>query len=165
MPIAASLLPEFDNEMKITRTLIERVPDSLAAWKPHEKSMTMGKLAIHLPGLVDMVQPILTQSEFDLAEAGKHELAWESNAQALAQFDRAVASSRALIAAASDDQLNAMWTFKVGGHTVMSLPRVAALRGFVMNHVIHHRGQLSVYLRLNDIALPEIYGPNADSVR
>lgn len=165
MPIAASLLPEFDNEMKITRTLIARVPDALAGWKPHEKSMTMGKLAIHLPGLVHMIKPIVGQSEFDLAEAGKHELAWESNAQALAEFDDAVATGRAAIAAASDEQLKATWTFKVGGHTVMALPRVGALRGFVMNHVIHHRGQLSVYLRLNDIALPEIYGPNADSAR
>ena len=167
MPIAASLLPEFDNEMKNTRALLARVPDALASWKPHAKSMTMGQLAIHLPGLVSWVPAIMSGTELDVTGPMGREMnpAWESQEKMLAAFDAALPAARAAIAGATDDALMVPWTLKAGSHVVFTMPRVAVLRTAVMNHIIHHRGQLGVYLRINDVPLPEIYGPTADSAR
>ena len=164
MTIAASMLPEFDHEMRVTRTLIEQVPDDRGGWQPHVKSMTMGRLAMHLPELISLIPSILQQPELDYLAAAAPQ-AWTSNAAALTTFDAVVAKARTLIAAEGDAAFMETWTFRAGAHIIASVPRVVALRSFVMNHVIHHRGQLSVYLRLNDIKLPEIYGPNADSTR
>ena len=164
MTIADSMLPEFDHEMRVTRTLIEQVPDDRGGWQPHAKSMTMGRLAMHLPELVGMIPSILQQSELDYLAAAKPG-AWTTTAAALVTFDAAVARARPLIEAEGDAAFMETWTFKAGTQVIVAVPRVVALRSFVMNHVIHHRGQLSVYLRLNDIKLPEIYGPNADSTR
>ena len=164
MTIAASMLPEFDHEMRVTRALIERVPDDRGDWQPHAKSMSMGRLAMHLPELIGMIPSILQQTELDYLAADKP-AGWTSAAAALATFDTAVAKARTLIAAEDDAAFMQTWTFRAGTQVIVAVPRVVALRSFVMNHVIHHRGQLSVYLRLNDIAVPEIYGPTADSKR
>lgn len=167
MTIAAGLLPELDHELKTTRTLLARVPDAKADWKPHARSMSMGQLAVHITGLVRWISPTVSDTELDVTgpEAKKYSFRWESASTTLATFDRFVTESRALIAAASDEALMVPWTLRAGSHVIMTLPRVAVLRTMVMNHIIHHRGQLSVYLRLNDVAVPEIYGPTADSGR
>ena len=167
MSIAEALLPELDHEMTTTRSLLERVPGDRADWKPHAKSMSMGQLAIHLPGLLLWIPRIVGETELDVTAPGSRTLnpAWESTTTTLATFDRVLADGRATVAGASDATLREPWTLKAGTHVIFTLPRVAALRTMVMNHMIHHRGQLSVYLRLNDVPLPEIYGPTADSIR
>jgi uncharacterized damage-inducible protein DinB len=160
MAMREALLAEYDHEMGTTRRLLERVPDDRLAWKPHEKSMALGELATHLGNIPNWTATIMNESSFDLAAAPKLE-AKASRAEILAHFDRAAASSRSLMDR-TDAEYAAPWSLKRGGQLMFTLPRVAALRSFVLNHTIHHRGQLSVYLRLNDVPVPPIYGPSAD---
>ena len=161
MPMVDALLPEFDHEMTMTRRLLERVPDDQLAWKPHAKSMSIGGLATHLSNLPWWGQVTLNDTEFDLAtfpnqaEAG-------SRAQILDAFDRNVTATRAALTGKSDAELMAPWALKRAGQTIFSLPKASVWRSFVLSHVIHHRGQLSVYLRLLDVPVPSIYGPSAD---
>jgi uncharacterized damage-inducible protein DinB len=162
MAIKDALLPEFDEEMKTTRTLLERVPDAKADWKPHPKSMSLGELAIHLATMAGWTMPTLTQTQMDFATDFTPPV-FGSTAQALKVFDEAVAQARATIAATSDADFMVPWTLRRGDHVFFTLPRVVVLRSMVLNHAIHHRGQLSVYLRLNDVPLPSIYGPTADT--
>lgn len=165
MTIAERLLPEYDYEMGTTRKLLERVPDGRADWKPHVKSMPLGHLTIHLATLPTYAKVTLTQTEVDVNPPGgpAYQMPeFDSTAVTLEAFDENVRSGRAAIAAASDDDLRVTWTLKNGGRTIFSQPRVGVLRTFFMNHLIHHRGQLSVYLRLLDVPLPSIYGPTAD---
>ena len=164
MPIRDTLLPEYDHEMGTTRRVLERTPEAEFAWKPHEKSMSLGQLAGHLSNIPYWCSATLAGSSFDLATAGKEaQLGMpESTAEILANFDRQVAEARALLAAASDEDLLGPWTLKHGSHEIFTMPRVGAIRSFVMNHLIHHRGQYTVYLRLKNVPLPRIYGPTAD---
>ncbi len=164
MAISKSLLPEFDNEMSNTRKTLERVPDEKFAWKPHEKSSPMGELATHLANLPSWGSLTLSSDAFDLAPGGVPVKTPElSNTSAVLQkFDENVTATRAAMEAASDEELFQKWTLQRDGNTIMTLPKIAVLRGFVMNHMIHHRAQLGVYLRLNDIPVPSIYGPSAD---
>lgn len=164
MAISDVLLPEFDYEMANTRKTLERVPDNKFAWKPHEKSFGMGALASHLANLPGWASVTIDMDEFDMAPAGEPLRAEQltSKAAVLETFDKNVAKARAAIAGASDEHLFKPWTLLSGGNQVLSLPRVACLRSFVMNHIIHHRAQMGVYLRLNDIPVPSIYGPSAD---
>ena len=165
MPLNLSLLPEFDHEMANTRKTLERVPEDKFAWKPHEKSFSMVALATHLATLPSWAAITIQQDSIDIAPAGepppKSEPA-KSVEDLLKTFDRNVASGRTALAGASDEELLKTWTLLKGGQTIFALPRVAALRSFVMNHSIHHRAQLGVYLRLNDVPVPSIYGPSAD---
>ena len=165
MSIAQSILPEFDHEMATTRKLIERTPIAQMAWKPHEKSMSLGQLVAHLATLPGWGVVTMAQTELDLNPPGGEGYktpSFDSVEGLLAEFDKNVAGSRAAIAAAADGDFMVGWSLKNGGHTVFTLPRIAVLRSFVMNHVIHHRGQYSVYLRLNNVPLPSMYGPTAD---
>ncbi|MDE3155961.1 MAG: DinB family protein [Acidobacteriota bacterium] len=164
MAIKDALLPEFDHEMGTTRRVLERVPDEKFGWKPHPKSMSMGDLAIHLADMAHWTDAIMNQTEFDVATAPPSDAAARPKTRAamLDRFDAATRAARAILAAKTDAEYLANWTLKSKGQTVFSMPRAATLRSFVMNHNIHHRGQLSVYLRLNDIAVPSIYGPSAD---
>jgi uncharacterized damage-inducible protein DinB len=165
MPMSQALLPEFDHEMANTRKAIERVPEDKYGWKPHEKSMSMGRLATHLAELPGLVPNVLQTESFDFAPPGappRQPKTAASRAELLEMFDKNVATARAAIAEAADSQLVVVWTLLIGGQTLFSLPRIAVLRGMVMNHVIHHRGQLAVYLRLNDVPVPALYGPSAD---
>lgn len=162
MAFADSFLPEFDNEMKTTRSLIERVPFDKGTWKPHGKSTALGPLASHIANLVGFGYMIATTEERDMAKGGMPGN-YDSTEKALAVFDENVKNTRAAIQGLSDDKLGIPWTLRMGEHVIMTLPRVAMLRVLMMNHIIHHRGQLSVYLRLNDVPLPSIYGPTADT--
>jgi len=165
MSISAALLPEFDQEMANTRKALERVPDDKFDWKPHEKSMSMGGLATHLANLPRWTVYTINQDSLDLAPPGGEPLRAEeqrSRREVLEDFDKNAAAARDAIAGASDEELLKPWSLLQGGVTLMTLPKIAVLRSFVMNHVIHHRGQFTVYLRLNDVPVPSIYGPSAD---
>jgi uncharacterized damage-inducible protein DinB len=165
MSISASLLPEFDQEMANTRKALERMPDDKFDWKPHEKSGTMGWLANHLANLPSWTVYTINQDSLDLAPTDGESIKWEgkgSRQELLDYFDKNVGAARAAIAEASDEAFLKPWSLLKGGVTLMTLPKIAVMRGFVMNHIIHHRGQFTVYLRLNDVPVPPIYGPSAD---
>jgi uncharacterized damage-inducible protein DinB len=164
MSLSTSLLPEFDHEMATTRRLLERVPEADLGWKPHVKSMTLGELAGHVANLPFWCSTTLQTTELDLDSLGEGaRLAPPESREALLRdFDSRIATARAAIAAATDAEMLAVWTLRKGGYEIFSMPRVSAIRSFVMNHLIHHRGQLSVYLRIKDVPLPPIYGPTAD---
>jgi uncharacterized damage-inducible protein DinB len=168
MPIVQALLPEFDHEMANTRRMLALVPDADAAWKPHPKSSALGDLAAHIATLPMWGRLALELPELDLgspANAGILRVPFTTTPELLERLDRNVGEARAVLAASSDADLSAAWTLKNGGTTVFSMPRTAVMRGFVLSHMIHHRGQLSVYLRLRDVPLPSLYGPTADTQR
>jgi uncharacterized damage-inducible protein DinB len=162
MMIRDALLPEFDHEMGTTRRLLERVPEDRLSWQPHQKSMTLGRLATHIAEIPHWAQTIVKDSVFEMDPASFVPKTAASRAELLKTFDDSVAAARALVAGASDAELMSTWTMKSGGHEVISMPKAAVWRSFVMNHAIHHRGQLSVYLRENHVPIPSIYGPSAD---
>jgi len=167
MAIAELILPEFDHETATTRTLLERVPEAHAYWKPHVKSMSLGVLAQHIANLSYYWAPMtLRQTEFDPNPPGAPTIAgprFESTAKLLNVHDEGVKNVRAMLLAMSDPEFMVPWTLKSGGRKLFSMPRAAVFRSFVLNHTVHHRGQLSVYLRLLDVPLPGIYGPTADT--
>ena len=165
MGLSDSLLPEFDHEMANTRKTLERVPMDKPDWKPHAKSMAMGGLATHLSNIPTWVNYTIGQDSLDLAPGGEPLPQAEivkSTEELLSAFDENIAKARAAIAGAADAELFKPWTLMSNGQTILTMPKIAVLRSFVMNHLIHHRAQLGVYLRLNDIAVPSIYGPSAD---
>ena len=165
MPLSQALLPEFDHEMALTRKTLERVPHDKFAWKPHEKSMTLQRLATHIAELPGWAGITISQDSFDVAPVGGQPYrspASNSTQELVEHFDKNVASARAAIAGASDETLMKPWSLFAGGKTVFTMPKVAVLRTSVMNHSIHHRAQLGVYLRLNNVSVPSIYGPSAD---
>lgn len=154
MPIAASMLPELDREMVITRSLLERVPADRAHWAPHAKSFALGELAVHIADLPNWVTMTLDRSELDMLPADgstptRPEL--RSTAALLEQFDGSLSVARAALERATDEELSQTWTLKRAGEVILAMPRMGVLRTWVLNHVIHHRGQLSVYLRLLDV--------------
>jgi uncharacterized damage-inducible protein DinB len=163
MPFSQTLLPEFDAEMKKTRKILECVPDGKFDYKPHPKSMSLRDLATHVAGLPSWTNFALEVEELDLNPDFKQDVT-NSRAELLALFDKSAASARAKIEAATDADWQVIWTFKVQGKVVWAMPRAAVMRGSIMNHLIHHRAQLGVYLRLNDVAIPGMYGPSADEM-
>ena len=165
MSLADALAAELKHEAGTTRRLIERVPDDKASWKPHAKSMSLGELAIHLANIESYGVAVATTPELDFRSSegtGVTRASWTSRDDALALFDRNVEAALRAVSALPDPRLREPWTLRAGDRVVFTLPRVAAWRSFVMSHQIHHRGQLSVYLRLNDVPVPPIYGPSAD---
>jgi uncharacterized damage-inducible protein DinB len=164
MALRDALLPDFDHEMATTRRVLERVPDTDFDWKPHPKSMTLGQLAGHLATLPKWCASVFDVSVLDLGTVGPDARPREpaSRTQLLADFDQRVAAARAGLIRQTDPELLAPWTLKHGGHEIFTLPRISALRSFIMNHSIHHRGQLTVYLRLKEVPVPPVYGPTAD---
>src|SRR6266852_7226537 len=165
MPISQMILPEFDYEMANTRKTLERVPEGKLSWKPHEKSMSLRSLAIHLATIPSWTAQTFDRDELDIAPAGGEPYRLPeatSSAQILEVFDKSVASARSAIESASDENWQGKWSLLQGGNPIFTLPRTAVMRGFVMNHLIHHRAQLGVYLRLLDVPVPSIYGPSAD---
>jgi uncharacterized damage-inducible protein DinB len=165
MKISETLLPEFDHEMATTRKLLERIPEDKLAWKPHEKSMSLSRLAGHMAEMPGYAIFTMQQDSLDVRPEGGRAfepLVATSRAQVLEAFDKNVAAGRAAIAAGSDEDMAKPWTLLAGGHTVFQMPKVAVLRTMMLSHIIHHRGQMSVYLRLNEVPVPSIYGPSAD---
>jgi uncharacterized damage-inducible protein DinB len=165
MSIAASLLPEFDHEMAGTRKVLARCPDDKFAFTPHAKSWNMGSLATHIVNMLGWTIAVIANDSFDVAPVGAppyREEPVKSNAELLERFDKNVAAARAALAAASDETLQAQWSLLQGGQKLFSKPRLTCLRSDILNHTIHHRAQLCVYLRMNDIPVPGLYGPSAD---
>lgn len=165
MSIAQSLLPEFDHEMATTRKVLERIPDALGTWKPHEKSFSMGNLAVHTAELIGWGTMTMQTTELDMAPKDGEPYKnpeFSTGADLLKRFDANVTATRAALAAASDADFMVGWSLKMAGETLFTIPRVGVIRTWVLNHVIHHRAQLAVYLRLNDLPVPSMYGPSAD---
>ena len=165
MAISEALLPEWDQEAAGTRKTLERVPEDKFGWKPHPRSATMAWLAGHIANLPSWVIHTLEKDSLDIAPPGGGNFQApepKTRQELLAMFDRNVAAARDAISRASDEHLMRPWTLLSGGRALLTLPRVAVLRSFVFNHSIHHRAQLGVYLRLNDVPVPALYGPSAD---
>ena len=165
MSIAQSLLPEFDQEMANTRKVLERIPTEKWNWKPHEKSGTLGWLAAHVRTVPGWYTMTLQTENLDYApvDGPQYELPKiENSQQLLAAFDKESKEARAALSKASDADFNVNWTLLAGGKEIFTMPRIACLRGMVMNHMIHHRAQLTVYLRLLNVPVPGLYGPSAD---
>jgi uncharacterized damage-inducible protein DinB len=161
MAMRDGVLAEFDHEMATTRKLLARVPDDKLAWRPHERSRTMRALAMHLAHIPHWGDFILTHTAIDLADHPPITDEKASRAELLEYFDGKVRIARAALDK-TDAELVAPWTLQRSGQEMFTLPRVAAFRTFVLYHSVHHRGQLSVYLRLNNVPVPSIYGPTAD---
>ena len=161
MSIAQTLLPEFDQEMANTRKMLERVPDGKFDYKPHDKSMSLGRLAAHTAEIPSYVTGTLKFERMDFT-GNEKPFAPATRAEMLAAFDKYVAEARELLSKATDEDLAKMWTLSFKGQQIFSMPRAAVLRARAMNHLIHHRAQLGVYLRLNNVEIPGMYGPSAD---
>ena len=165
MAIAEALLPEFDQEAGGARRTLERVPADKFDWRPHEKSGTMIWLAGHLANLPRWAALTMAGDELDLAPGGEPMPPPPTPAsveELLATFDRCAAEARTALAGASDADFMKPWSLLNNGRVMMTLPKAAVIRSFVMNHLVHHRAQLGVYLRMNDVPVPSIYGPSAD---
>jgi uncharacterized damage-inducible protein DinB len=166
MTIGQSMLGEFDQEMQNTRKTLERVPDEKWNWKPHDKSGTLGWLAGHIATLPGWATMTIQTEEFDYAPVGGkssyQQPKTENRKDLLAAFDKESAEARAALASVSDEDMLKTWKLLAGGQEIFAMPRVAVLRGVVMNHLIHHRAQLGVYFRLIGVPVPGLYGPSAD---
>lgn len=162
MSISQSLLPEYDHEMAATRRVLERLPTDKFGWTPHEKSFPLGRLASHVAELPGWIKTTLTTDELDFGSGAYQPFTAATTEQLLEVFDKKVAEGRAAIVAASDEEFSKSWALRNGDHVIFKQPKAAVLRSFALSHIIHHRAQLSVYMRLNDIPVPSIYGPSAD---
>jgi uncharacterized damage-inducible protein DinB len=162
MSLSEPFAAELQREAATTRRMLERVPEDSLAWKPHEKSMTLGRLAGHIAELPSLVASVVALDEVDFV-AGKFQPFVASNsAELLEKFDENIAKAVEALKDQPDEHLFKTWRLRRGEQIIFEMPRVAALRSMCLNHFIHHRGQLSVYLRLLDVPLPSVYGPTAD---
>lgn len=162
MNLIDPVLSELAHETGTTRRLLERVPAQRLAWSPHQKSMALGRLATHIAEIPGWVGSIVDKDEFDIGASGYVPPSLSSVAEIVAMFDKNVAMATESLQRQDNQRLLANWQLKKNGQLVVQMPRLAMIRSFLMNHLIHHRGQLSVYLRLQDVPLPSIYGPTAD---
>ena len=161
-----AFLNEFDHEMRQTRKLLERIPGDRLDFRPHPRSKTLGALALHVAGIPSWTSNLLGEASYDLgpdlADKDRDRALPKDAAEILETFDRSVAKARAHIEAQDEESLKSKWSLLKGGEAVVTLPRAAVLRQFLMNHLVHHRGQLTVYLRMLDVPVPALYGPSAD---
>jgi len=164
MPIAQALLPEIDQEFAVTRKVIARLPDEHFTYKPHPKSMEAGAIANHIATMMQWGLVTLREPEFDVAPGGVPvpQIHRPTTAAVLADFDKLAAEFRAELAKASDAAMMQSWAAKQNGAVFFEMPRIAVIRGMIVNHTIHHRAQLCVYLRLLNLSVPSVYGPSAD---
>ena len=167
MNVSAMFLPELDLEMAAARRTLERIPEDKLGWKPHEKSMTLGRLAGHIAELPGMGVAVMKEDELDFAkrpagEPARKPTVAESRKHVLELFDKNVAALRGAIEHASDEHWFKNWKLSAGEKKFYEGPRMGAMRRMMMNHLIHHRAQMGVYLRLNEVAVPSVYGPSAD---
>lgn len=162
MRIAETILPEFDREMATTRKMLERFPEDKVEWRPHDTCMTLGRLAGHVAELAGWVIPTMNQDKLEMDPSKYNPNIVKSRAEAVKQFDETVKTAREAIAKANDEAFMKPWTFVAGGQTVFTMPKIAVYRSFVMNHLIHHRGQLAAFYRIAGVPIPSMYGPSKD---
>jgi uncharacterized damage-inducible protein DinB len=165
MSIADSILPEFDQEMAGTRKTLERIPDDKLDWKAHPKSNAIGWVAGHLAEIPGWVEGTLKQDAWDFSPPGGEPYRTPvatSARQAVELFNQNVQAARRAIESTSDDEFGKPWTLLYQGNAIFTMPRITVIRSFILNHIIHHRAILTVYLRLNDIPVPALYGPSGD---
>jgi uncharacterized damage-inducible protein DinB len=165
MSIAQSLIPELDQEMVGTRKVLERIPADKFEFRPHEKSFPMISLATHIVNMIGWGRDTIKSDSFDVAPVGGEPYKEDPAAsvdELLATFDKNLIEFREALAGASDADMMATWSLLGGGQVIFSMPRIACIRGMILNHLIHHRAQLTVYLRMNDVPIPALYGPSAD---
>lgn len=156
------ILAELEQEAKSTRKMLEVLPEDKLPYRPHEKSMTLGRLAWHLAEIPGWADSLINQDEIDLDKGSYKPVEAKNISEVLDKFDKSVAAAVAVLQDVSDEHLLAAWKLKKQDTVLVEMPRFAVIRTWLLNHLIHHRGQLSVYLRLNGVALPQIYGPTAD---
>jgi uncharacterized damage-inducible protein DinB len=157
------LQAELEREAPGTRRMLERVPEGKNDWKPHEKSMPLGYLAGLVATMPGWIAAMIEQDELDVTSAGEYQTRdWSSRSELLQAFDKALDKARKALAATTDEHLMTSWRMLAGGHAVSEQPRYVAIRDGALNHLAHHRGQLTVYLRLNEAPVPSLYGPTAD---
>lgn len=165
MTLSDILIAEFDQEAATTRRVLERVPESKMSWQPHAKSMTMARLASHVAEIPQWAASSIDQDSLDFAPPGAPEYQPKiagSQAELVGEFDKNVAVARAALGRLRDEKAGDPWSLLMGGKVILTMPRIAVIRSFVLSHLVHHRAQLAVYLRLNDVPVPSIYGPSAD---
>ena len=162
MKIGESMALELKHEAIATRKTLERVPESDFEWPPHEKSMTMGRLASHVADMMSWVESILTQTEMAFDPAAHKPWEAKNTDELTGRFDSLLAKTLGLLDSIDDTAMMVPWSLKIGGQEVFKMPRVAVMRFMVLSHLVHHRAQLGVYLRLRNIAVPAAYGPSAD---
>ena len=163
MALNEPIIAEMEHESAATRKALERVPEDKFSWKPHEKSMTLGALASHVAEIATWTGPTINQDELDFAKAEYKPFVPKTTAELVEFYDKNQAEALKILKEnATDENLMGMWSLKNGETTYMTMPRIGVMRGFVLSHLIHHRAQLGVYLRMLDIPLPSTYGPSAD---
>ncbi len=162
MTIAEILLLDYDAEIQSTRRLLERIPEDKPDWKPHNKSMPMGRLSVHVARLPDFATTILTTDDLNLANHKFPPMVFESTEKLLAELEKTSTEARHALQSASDEHLLTTWKLTWGDKLIAEGPRAVLYRTMFLNHLVHHRGQLSVYLRLNEVPVPGLYGPSAD---
>ena len=165
MSIGQTLLPEFEQEMASTRRELERIPEDKFTWKPHEKSMSIGVLSGHIAEIPAWTGMMIHKDSLDIAPVDGPAYTppdHKTRASIVETFDKNVAEAKQALAGVTDETLGQQWSLLAGGHAIFTIPKSNCIRTWVLNHIIHHRAQLGVYLRLNDIAVPAIYGPSAD---
>ena len=160
MPIIDNVMMELEQEAKTTRRVLERVPEDKLSWKPHTKSFSLGQLALHIAGGQKQIAQMALQDVFELGNFSVAEA--KNRKELLDALDESTASVKQSLGKLDDGKMMSTWTLKKDGKTIMAVPRIGMIRTIMMNHIYHHRGQLSVYLRLLDVPVPSIYGPSAD---
>ena len=160
--ISTALIGEMEHEAKTTRECLSRIPADKFSWKPHEKSMEFGRLASHVAEMFGWTPATLQQPELDFSKWDYKPFEPQSTDELVEYLDKNVAEAIDVLKNTGDEVYMENWTMRNGEQVYFTMPKIAVMRSFVMNHIVHHRGQLSVYLRLNDIAVPAIYGPSAD---
>jgi uncharacterized damage-inducible protein DinB len=160
MPIVDAILMEMEQEAKTTRRVLERVPDDKLGWKPHAKSFTLGQLAMHIAGGQKQIAKMANEDVWEVGNFTVPEA--ESRKELLETLDEGTSSAKHSLQKMDDTKLMSTWTLTKNGKTIMAVPRIGLIRSVMMNHFYHHRGQLSVYLRMLDVPVPSIYGPSAD---
>jgi len=162
MDIKTALINEIKHEAANTRKMLERVPDDKLSWKPHEKSRALMNITKHVATIYNWVPRIVSTSEVDIAKGVTPAPDFATNQELLALHDNSVNEAVQHLETMSNDMLAQPWTFRSGDHVVFTLPKAAVIRNMALNHLVHHRGQLSVYLRLMNVPVPGMYGPSAD---
>lgn len=162
MSLGKILAAELQHEAATAKTMMERLPADKLTWKPHEKSMSLKQLAGHIVNMVSWTGVTLMQDELDFAKFDYKERDYQQSSELVADLDKNLTDAIGVLTNVSDDTFGEDWTMRNGEQIYMTMPKAAVMRSFVMNHIVHHRGQLSVYMRLLDIPVPSIYGPSAD---